>query len=427
MAKLAKTPLTTAVQKTARNLNKPGMVGKFTYLYFPRPNKGNLRTFTIYCTLTYNGRKNTYSTGIRCRYDQVQSVSTYMPLDPVKASLVLDLSAKLNATYTELKITNRPIDLRLIWLVANGQTLEDPTPNLLRCFDLFMEEVQQSYIAGMFGKKALAKIKGFDLKLRQFAKSKYGGYASIDDVKPGHSTTLRLWLANECGLSACYSDYIVSHMKRILEFAVENEWIARNPFLRFRKRKMKSNIIALNESEVDAIRNLEIFAPALEPVRQAFLFQCYTGLAYIDMATVCVSDILTDEKTGIEYIVKHRNKTNNPSIIPIITEARRIIDYFSAHPQRTQRGLLIPTLTNQRYNNYLKQLGGLLDFKKVLTSHVGRRTAGTTYLNKGVALESVSAILGHRDTRMTQQHYAQVKPERVIRDLGAITELSKAQ
>lgn len=421
-----------AIGKTAdlafKNMatKKPSHDFGFCVCFFRRVSKREAHA-TIYAQITFQGKKATKSTGVQCLWDSYDTTTDRVLDSPEKTNYLNWLRSGLNATYVDFKITNRPIDLRLIWLVANGQTLEDPTPNLVKCFDLFMVEIRQSYKARVFGYKAFEKIKGFDTKLREFALDQYGRHASIDDVKPAHSNTLRLWLANECGLSANYSDYIVSHMKRILEFAVENEWIGRNPFLRFKKRKIKGNIVALTESEVDAIHDLDIFAPALEPVRQAFLFQCYTGLGYKDMATVTESDILIDEKTGIEYILKHRAKTGNPSIIPIITEARRIVDHFASHPQRIQRGLLIPTLTNQRYNNYLKQLGGLLNFKKVLTSHVGRRTAATTFLNKGVALESVSAMLGHSNTSMTQRHYATVNSDRVIRDLGAITKLSKAQ
>jgi len=427
MTKLRKSALTTIADKAVKNLDKTKQVGKFSSSYIPRTSQSDGRTFTIYCILNYDSRRKTFSTGIKGDYREIRKGTTYLPTDPTKVALLNDLTSKLFASFTDLRITCREIDLRLIWLMANGETLDDPTPNLLRCMDLFMEEVKEKHKAGMLGYKAYQKIKGFDKRIREFVINKLGKYATIDDLKPAHSTSLRLWLTNDCKLSANYSDYIVSHLKRVLEFAVENEWVTRNAFLRFRKRKIRNFIKSLTEAQVDKLRTMDIFAPALEPVRNAFLFQCYTGLSYKDMSTVTTDDILTDEKTGIEFIMKRRSKTGNPSIIPIITEARRIIDLYANHPQRLQRRLLIPTMSNQRYNNYLKQIGGLLGIEMILTSHVGRKTAATIFLTKGVALESVSAILGHSSTKMTQDHYATVNPDRVIRDLGNVTQLSKAQ
>ncbi len=427
MTKIRKSELTALANQAAKTLDIKAPSGKINLLFFPRRNKGDLNTFSVYCTISYNGNKKTLSTGITGDYRKLLPGSTYLPDDENKVALLNDFSTKLFAAYTELKITKRKIDLQLIWNMAKGNAQVDMNPNLLHCMDLFLVESNEKYKAGVTGYKAYEKIMGFDKRIREFIIKNFGKWAEIDDIKPAHATTLRLWLVNECKLSASYTDQIVSHFKRILEFAVENEWVNRNAFMRFKARKSKKFVEALNEAQVDKLRTFDVFAPALEPVRQAFLLQCYTGLSYIDMVTVTTNDILVDKATGIEYIMKKRTKTGNPSIIPIITEARRIIDLYANDPQRIQRKLLIPMMSNQRYNNYLKQLGGLMGFDIVLTSHIGRKTAATTFLNKGVAMESVSAILGHSSIKMTQDHYATINPDRVIRDLSATNELSKAQ
>jgi integrase len=48
-----------------------------------------------------------------------------------------------------------------------------------------------------------------------------------------------------------------------------------------------------------------------------------------------------------------------------------------------------------------------------LTPHRLRRTFGSYFLNRGVRMESVSNLLGHADTRITQQAYASLLPSTV--------------
>jgi integrase len=43
-----------------------------------------------------------------------------------------------------------------------------------------------------------------------------------------------------------------------------------------------------------------------------------------------------------------------------------------------------------------------------LTPHTLRRTFATDLLNRGVRLETISRVLGHADTRVTQAYYAEL-------------------
>jgi integrase/recombinase XerD len=52
-----------------------------------------------------------------------------------------------------------------------------------------------------------------------------------------------------------------------------------------------------------------------------------------------------------------------------------------------------------------------------LTPHRLRRTFGSFFLNEGVRLESVSHLLGHADTRITQLAYASLQDETVRKEM----------
>ena len=64
----------------------------------------------------------------------------------------------------------------------------------------------------------------------------------------------------------------------------------------------------------------------------------------------------------------------------------------------------LPYISSQKYNDYLKVIGAMIGVPK-LHSHMGRVTAATLFLSKGMPINIVSRVLGHTNLRQTQ-HYA---------------------
>jgi integrase/recombinase XerD len=93
-------------------------------------------------------------------------------------------------------------------------------------------------------------------------------------------------------------------------------------------------------------------------------------------------------------------------VIPLLPEAERILAHYQDE---------LPVFTNQVYNRYLKELGQFCDIKaEKMTTHVGRKTAGTLFLNMGAPLPVVSKILGHANVLITQRLYAELLDTTVI-------------
>jgi site-specific recombinase XerD len=73
-------------------------------------------------------------------------------------------------------------------------------------------------------------------------------------------------------------------------------------------------------------------------------------------------------------------------------------------------------------NVYLKELADLCDIHKTFTFHVARHTFATTVtLTNGVPIETVSAMLGHKNIRTTQI-YSKVVEKKVGNDMAALSE-----
>ena len=151
-------------------------------------------------------------------------------------------------------------------------------------------------------------------------------------------------------------------------------------------------------------------------VKDIFLFACYTGLSYIDVAKLNIDNIETD-LDGKQWIKTMRQKTSIELRIPLLNKARRILLKYQDHPRVSGRNKLLPTLSNQKTNSYLKEISDFCGIKKNLTFHVARHTFATTVtLTNGVPIETVSKLLGHTKLATTQI-YARVVDQKVKQDM----------
>lgn len=76
--------------------------------------------------------------------------------------------------------------------------------------------------------------------------------------------------------------------------------------------------------ELQSIRNIELNDRQLQKVRDQFIFQCYTGLSWVDLYMFDY-DRCTVEHNGVAYIDGERIKTGTKFYTPILTPAMEIL------------------------------------------------------------------------------------------------------
>ena len=191
--------------------------------------------------------------------------------------------------------------------------------------------------------------------------------------------------------------------KRVLQFAVNEGVININPFnIKLKTPKLLYEPLSINELE--KIWKTDIDG-SLERVRDCFIFQCYTGLAYCDMASLTESDI----KDGVIY--KRRKKTDVQSVIPLLPIPKLILEKYNYN---------LPVISNQKYNVYLKALATACGIKTRIYSHLARHTAATVMINNGIDLPIIARILGHSNTKITETIYATLKDQTVVNNVDRI-------
>jgi integrase len=139
----------------------------------------------------------------------------------------------------------------------------------------------------------------------------------------------------------------------------------------------------------------------MSEIRDCFIFQCYTGLAYSDMASLTIDDIKED------VITKSRAKTDVQFVIPVLPVAKQILERYNYQ---------LPVISNQKYNQWLKLLGELIN-KPTLTSHIARHSFATLLLNSGVDMKTISRTLGHSSMKVTEKIYATMNSQTVVSNI----------
>lgn len=173
-----------------------------------------------------------------------------------------------------------------------------------------------------------------------------------------------------------------------------------NPFANFKFHNEKVHREVLTQEEIDTIYRKEFLTERLSQIRDVFIFMCYTGLSYIDVARLTEDSVKT-AFDGHQWIMIQRQKTSVPSNIRLLDIPLEIIERYKG--QQT-KGQLFPVCSNQKMNEYLKEIAIVCGINKPITCHIARHTFGTTVtLANGVPIETVSKMLGHTDIQTTQR------------------------
>lgn len=153
----------------------------------------------------------------------------------------------------------------------------------------------------------------------------------------------------------------------------------------------------LTVDEVDAIEKTEMPTESLKRVKDLFLFQCYTGLAYADLMRFDMSKAVKGEKYYL--VTDDRKKTGEGYTVVLMEKAMDILKKYDYK---------LPKMTCEQYNMRLKIMADACGIEKPIASHFGRRTCGMLLLNYGFPIEIVSKVLGHSNIKTTQQAYAKI-------------------
>ena len=164
-----------------------------------------------------------------------------------------------------------------------------------------------------------------------------------------------------------------------------------NPYQVFRvKRGQSAAIKYLSEEELNLIKSAELPSHLL-PIRDLFLFACYTGLAWSDLAKFDFKDCV--KENGRWVCEDFREKNGSRYKIVIMAPAIAIVQRY---------GGKLPEYSYEYYNAQLKMIALYAGLGRKLTTHMARHTFATLAISKGVHISVVQRMLAHKSARTTE-------------------------
>ncbi len=244
------------------------------------------------------------------------------------------------------------------------------------------------------------------------AKDKFYSILNLTGEESAKSITHQHILQFKASLLAQYKQDTAAHyMTRIKSFFRYGFESGKVPVFAFTtvqiEKEKNKKIIYLTDEEIKKIKEKKYSSTRLYNVSRLFLFQCYTGLAYADMALL-EKDDFKENKYGQIYITKSRKKTGVEFTAVLLNDAKEIAKEYDYK---------LPVLSNQKYNAYLKEIADLCGIEKNLTTHIARHTCACYLLNNlksENAMEIVAKVMGHSDTKVTRKYYAAIFDDTVF-------------
>ncbi|GAB6120175.1 phage integrase SAM-like domain-containing protein [Dysgonomonas termitidis] len=325
--------------------------------------------------------------------------------------------AKVQNIHRQLEADNFEISAKEICNRFCG--VEEKHKTLIDVFEEHNKEIKQLQGKG-YAQKTIIRFEGTVRYLKEFLKKEYKkSDINLKDVDLPFIQKFDTFLKAEKNCAQNTAITRLKQVKKIMRIAYSNDWIQKDPFMTYRFKFEETNIEFLTQEELNSIIQKDFSIERLSTVKDIFLFQCFTGLAFSDIEQL-KSEHLVKDNNGSLWIRKNRQKTNNMCNIPLITAAKMLIDKYANHPECIEKNVLFPVPTNQRMNSYLKEIADSCGITKKLSTHVARHTAATiVFLANKVSLENVAKILGHSNVRTTQ-HYAKVLDSSIMRDIQEV-------
>jgi integrase len=200
---------------------------------------------------------------------------------------------------------------------------------------------------------------------------------------------------------------VQAHLNTFLRFCFNAGWIERVPKLD--KIKIESPD---TEPLTDDEYNL-LLEHSKGSTRTLIKLMRWSGLAVRDASTLKREDLSFNRQKGIYRIIRERTKTGTDLYIPIPRDvAEELIAALNGNPVYVFWDRQTATSSEVHHSNKM----GLwvsnafdragIERKCQMVSHRLRATFAVDLLTKGVPLEHVSKLLGHKSVKTTEKHYA---------------------
>jgi integrase/recombinase XerD len=385
---------------------------KTTILFVISPTKINQKGLCpLNCRITLNKERKQFTTGlfVNPNYweNKLQKVNTQ------------DANHKfINAQIEQIQIKIN--NIVLVFQLQNGDCTLDNIYNKYTGVEIKKKEYVLSYYKQYLSK--IKKLVGLEIKDNTYNKFVYVGNHleaflkwkfkktdfPLEELSLQFLDDFEYYLKTEKKQEQITINKTIQRLRTPIKQAISEGFLDRDPFILHKSKTVRKVVIFLTTEELKTLEEAVLQQKRLSMIQDLFIFCCYTGLAFNEMAHLEKQHIQIGFD-GINWIQIKREKTQRQLSIPILPKAQEIIDKY-----QTESNRIFPPISNQKFNSYLKEIADITGIEKRLTHHIARKTfASTVLLYNDVPMEIVSELLGHSNMTITQESYGKIVQKKV--------------
>lgn len=366
---------------------------------------------SIRCRITYKQERYEFATGFFIRpnhwYSKLQQAKPPNE-DNIFVNTELSLiKQKINQAFLFLQMKNDIFSADIIYSQFKGEKAKKEF-SIIEVYDFY--NIRINKLVGIelklvtYKKYVESRNHLFDFIKWRFKTKDF----KLKDLKYVFISDYEYYLKTEKNLQQSTLNKAIQRFRKVLQYAISQDYLDKDPFGIYKPLKVKKEVIYLSTLDLSNLEKQTFSQIRLRNVQDLFIFCCYTGLAFNEMANLEKQHIQIGFD-GNNWIQMKREKTQRQISIPILPKAQEIIEKYSNDSNR-----IFPSISNQKFNSYLKEIADITGIEKRLTHHIARKTfASTVLLYNDVPMEIVSELLGHSNMVITQESYGKVVQKKV--------------
>lgn len=339
---------------------------KLSVLLLLRRNKINNKNLVpIECRITFHNKRKPFATGLFVNPDNWNTLKqiAFPPntsYNQLNTHLNL-IKQKINQAFLLLQVQNENFDVEDIYLQYKGEDVKS-AKSLMEVYTLHNGRMKQ--LVGIeYSSSTLKKFEESENHVKTFIRNNYGkSNILLEQLSMKFLNDFDYYLKVEKKLKQVTINKHIERLRKIIKLALAEGFLERDPFLLFKQKQVILQVVYLDNVELKLFEQHQFKQVRLQQVADMFVFCCYTGLPYQEMA-VLKRDNLIDGFDGRKWINVYRQKTKKYLTVPLLSKAEQILKKYE------NEKTLLPVISNQQFNSFLKEISAILGINKRITHH----------------------------------------------------------
>lgn len=386
----------------------------------------------ILCRLTKGQERLEFYTGLKCLANawngsKAEVLKRKDDEATYKNNQLRFIKSKLQTLVLEYQVKEEVLSLEKLKSIYNGDQQKEY--GVLDTIDAYIESLSSKVDKGT-SPRTVQKYVGIRKHLEHFINSRYDRKDYLlSDLKVSFLLEFQTFLTAVKNHNPNTVNKITQRIQTLVRFAMQYDWLQRYPFAGFKPLKYKKQIVFLSHDELHLLQDYNFKQKRLQDVKDAFIFCCYTGLAYNEFSRLRREHLQLYK--GRWWLSMVRQKTGEPYEVPLLEVVMCFIrEYNNSHDisELPMNAKLMHCLSNQKMNSYLKEIADIVGIEKNLSMHLARKTfASTVLLYNGVSMDVTSRMLCHSSITITEEHYGALVKDKLMEEMDKVDSKLKGE